>query len=493
MILSRFSSARRPGAWIGAAAFVYGTLVAAAFAFFVYGRQGVVDPAVDLNGFGGIALNLANGEGFSSGFGPTTRRAPLYPMLGAGLLTLFGTDAPGASDAVVYRPIIVANCLIVGLTCVVVWALSRRLFGARTAVVAAALCPLIPQSLRYVGMTEVETLMGLCIALLAWSSHALAIRPTPTTGTALGVSAALAALAKPIVLLYPAVFLPLAWWQWHSRSVPRRNAVGATAAALVCFGCLLAPWMVRNRIVTHGQFTGISSNASGEFLRGYINAQPKYFLLRQDFGGSGPGEKWDPEANAWETSFLGSHGIPFYRYVRHADRQLTLMPPPPPGSTSALLEVEKDRVEGAEMKRRLRHEPGAFLRKFVIQAATFWYIVETRSRSLLVGAIALVILVLSAIGAGSAQRRGVVVWPVLLVVIYFNAMYAAFLAMARYSMPLFPTLSVVAAGGIIWVLRHAYARFGSSSRRADTAGTTTGSAATTSVSVALSRSREAAL
>jgi len=450
------NSSRSSTRWTAAAVFVYGTLVAAAFAFLVYGRQGVIDPAVDLNGFGGIARSLANGDGFSSGNGPTTRRAPLYPVIGAALLTAFGQETAGMSDAAFYRPLIIANCIILGLSCVVVWLLARRLFDARTGVVAAIICPLIPQSLRYVGMTEVETLMGLCIVLLAFASHAFVERPGAATGGGLGVAAGLATLAKPIVLLYPVVFLPLAFWQWHRRQLSLRTAATGTAVALVCFGVLLAPWMIRNRVVTNGQFSGISGNAPGEFLRGYINAQPKYFLLQQDFGGYGPGEKWDPEANAWEKSFLASHGMPFYQYVRHADRSLTMVPTPPPGQTSALLEVEKDRIESAEMKRRLLHEPGAFVRKFAIQSATFWYIVETRSRSLLVGGIALGMLLLSSLGAWSAFRRGAAVWPVLLVVVYFNAMYAAFLAMARYSMPLFPTLSVVAAGGLVWLLRLAW-------------------------------------
>jgi 4-amino-4-deoxy-L-arabinose transferase-like glycosyltransferase len=449
-------SSGRSAAATGAAAFVYGTVVAAAFAFLVYGQQGLIDPAVDLNGFGGIARSLAAGDGFSSGAGPTTRRAPLYPLLGGALLAMFGEETAGMTDAVFYRPLIIANCVILGLTCLVVWMLARRLFDARTAIVAAVICPLIPQSLRYVGMTEVETLMGLCIALLALSSHVLAAHPAASTGLGFGASAALATLAKPIALLYPAAFLPLAIWQWQRRRVPLRASAAATAAAAACLAVLLAPWMVRNHVVTNGQFTGISSNAPGEFLRGYINAQPKYFLLRQDFGGYGPGEKWDPEANAWEKSFLASHGMPFYQYVRRADRSLTMVPAPPPGYTSALLEVEKDRIESAEMKRRLLHEPGAFVRKFAVQAATFWYIVETRSRSLLVGGIALGVLLLAAFGARSAYVQGATVWPILLVIVYFNAMYAAFLAMARYSMPLFPTLSVVAAGGLVWFVRLTY-------------------------------------
>jgi 4-amino-4-deoxy-L-arabinose transferase-like glycosyltransferase len=434
--------------WTGAAVFLYGMLVALIFTFLVYTRQGVIEATIDLNGFGAIARNLANGEGFSSGHGPTTRRAPLYPLLGAALLEVFGTDTPGVSDVVLYRPILVANCVMLGLTCLVVWSLAGRLFDSRTAVLAAVMCPLVPQSIRYVGMTEVETLMGLFIVLLASTSHGLARRPTAVAGAAFGITAALATLAKPIVLLYPFAFLPLAFWQWKKTLVPGRDAIVASAAALICFGALLAPWTMRNLAVTNGEFMGISSNAPGEFLRGYINAQPKYFLLRQDFGGNGSGEKWDPEANAFEVEFLRGHGVPFYRYLRQADGRSTITPAPPDGITSAMIEVEKDRIEGAEMKRRLLHEPVAFVRKFLIQFATFWYIVETRSRSILVGGVALIVLVLSAVGVLRAHRSGALVWPVLLVLLYFNAMYAAFLAFARYSMPLFPTLTVFAAAGL---------------------------------------------
>ncbi len=432
--------------------FLYGTLVALTFTFGFSGRLGVVDTTVDLNGFGTIARSLAHGDGFSSGYGPTTRRAPLYPIMGAALLMAFGNDAPGLAERTVFRPLLVANCVILGLTCLVVWALARRVFDDRVALVAALICPILPQSLRYVGMTEVETLMGLWIALLALTSHAVVLKPRASTGLAFGIVAAAATLTKPVAMLYPFALLPLAALHWRATRTAARPALTCAIVAIVCFGALLLPWSLRNRALTGGQFSGISSNAPGEFLRGYINAQPKYFLLRQDFGGPGTGEKWDPEANRYEENFLQQYGVVSYRTLRRADGTLYLHPPPPPGVTTAMLEVEKDRIEGAEMKRRLIHEPGQFLRKFAIQFVTFWYVVETRFKSVLVGAMALVMLALSAAGAVRAQRAGATVWPVLLVLVYFNAFYAAFLAFARYSMPLFPTLTLLASGGVVWLV-----------------------------------------
>jgi hypothetical protein len=440
--------------WLGLAVFVYGTVAAGAFVFLVHQRQALVEATVDLNGFGDIARNIRDGNGFSTAYGATVRRGPLYPILGAALLWAFGGGGRNIPEAIFYRPMIVANCAIFGLTCAVVFWTAKKIFGdLRVALVAAGICPLIPQSLRYIGMTEVETLMGLHVALLAAIGLVLVERPNATTGATFGAVAALATLTKPIVFLYPFVFLPVAFWYAGKKGACRRERVIALVAAIACFGALLLPWSLRNASITNGEFRGISSNAPGEFLRGYINAQPKYYLLQQDFGGADPRtEKWDPEANAYEERLLVAHGVPFYWTTRNEAGQPVLLPPPPPGVTSAMIEVEKDRIEGAEMKRKLLHEPFGFLKKFTIQLFTFWYIVETRAKSLFVGSIAAVVLAFAIAGYLRASRRNALVWPVVAVLVYFNVIYAAFLAFARYSMPLFPTLAILAGGGVIALL-----------------------------------------
>jgi 4-amino-4-deoxy-L-arabinose transferase-like glycosyltransferase len=436
---------RRSQRWLALAIFSYGMIVAGLVAFVVYRRQGVVGTIVDLNGFGNIARRLANGEGFSQGHGATTRRGPLYPILGAAALTLFGREGSGIPQAELFRPMIVTNCLFFGFTCVVVWALARRVFDPRIALLAAVICPLVPQSIRYVGMTEVETLMGLCVALLALTGLALVKDPGLRTGIGFGATAAAATLAKPVALLYPFVFLASAALYWKATGTQRRPAIVGSCAALACFVALLLPWSIRNMAVTHGQFKGISSNGPGEFLRGYVNAQPKYYLLRQDFGGPGNGEKWDPEANLFEENLLRPYGIPFYWSSGSNDT----VPPHPAGVADAMLEVEKDRVETIEVKRRVLHDPSGFVQKFFVQLFMFWYVVETRTRALFVGSVALVTLVLCGFGLLHARRSGTMVWPVVMVLAYFNVIYAVFLAFARYSMPLFPTLVVLAAGGLM--------------------------------------------
>jgi 4-amino-4-deoxy-L-arabinose transferase-like glycosyltransferase len=426
----------------GVVVFLFGTLCALLVALFVYRSQSIVATTIDLNGFGLLSRNLAAGQGFTFGEGPTVRRAPLYPLLGAALLKGFGSPAAPRDDTTFYRPLIVGNCVLFGLTGLTVWATTRHLFGSRAALLAVLLCPIVPQTLRYVGMTEVETLMGLLLALLAYTGINLAERPRVSTGLWFGLTAAAATLAKPVTILYPFFFVLESLWYSRAarggdrRALPFRARLVPLLAALISFVLLLVPWALRNLAVTGGQFAGISSNAPGEFLRGYINAQPKYYLLRQDFGGTDlTPQKWDPEANDYEARFLGQHGVQFFR-SRHPD------------IPDWQLEDQKDRIELAEVKRRLLHEPVDFLRKFVIQLATFWYIVETRGRSLLVGAVALVFLVLAVLGVVQARRLGVVTWPVVSIIVYVNAFYAAILAFARYSMPLYPTLLILAAGGL---------------------------------------------
>src|SRR5262249_7678634 len=143
----------------------------------------------------------------------------------------------------------------------------------------------------------------------AFTGVALVRSPTARNAAAFGVVAALATLSKPIVLLLPFVFLPLAGLSWRRHQVTAPQALRAIAVCLACFIVPLVPWCIRNYVVTDGRFSSVSSNGPGEFLRGYINAQPKYYLLRQDFGGNDPTTtKWDPEANAFEDAILKQHG-----------------------------------------------------------------------------------------------------------------------------------------------------------------------------------------
>jgi hypothetical protein len=344
--------------------------------------------------------------------------------------------------------------------------------------IAGILCAITPQCWRYVGMTEVETTMGLLSALMALTGLNLYRETNAKNAALFGLVCGAATLTKPITLLYPALFSCLLVWkaagerrkakgesgnspQRHrdteerekrekgkGKSVPTpSNPIVAIGVALGIFVLCLLPWCVRNYIVTDGQFKNISSNGPGEFFRGYIMAQPKYALLKQDFGGNAPGEKWDWEANLREDELLRANGLSMFSTERFGPNG-----EPMPFEPRIETELKKEKIESAEMKRRLTQEPLGFVKKFGIQMFTFWYVVETKKKSLVVGAIALVVLSLAFLGWMRARRMQIDTTPVISVVLYFNLMYAAILAFARYSMPVFPTLLVLSAFGVSQLL-----------------------------------------
>ncbi len=427
------SKAQKTGVWL----FLFGFGIAFLFAFVIYGRQGAVVAAVDVNGLGGLGRNLASGEGFSLGAGLTMRRAPLYPGLVALLLKLFGT---GGAETHIYRPVFFVQCLMVGAEAVTVWMLGRSLFGERTGRTAGVLVPLLPQTLRYVSSTEVETLMGLLIALTALTGWNLYRRPTPAHALVFGIVCAASTLTKPIGLFYPLLFSGLLIARFPRTE--RRNAFVSAAVCLAVYGLCLLPWSVRNSRVSEGRFRGISTNAPGEFLRGYVLAQPKFYLLNQDFGGSGSdGLMWDLEANDEEQRQMKPYGVPFYRPGYEAERR--------PMPINADYEVAKDQAEGQIARARVLGRPLEFAQKFAAQLYTFWLIVETKKKSAVIGGMAFLLLGLAFFGVRKARRQEKDLWPVLTVLLYFYFVYAAILAFARYSFPLYPTLLVFAVAALV--------------------------------------------
>lgn len=431
---------------VALALFLLGSFTAALWAFVIYPRQGAVTAIIDLNGFGALGRHIAAGDGFSLGNGPTLRRAPLYSTLVALLLKIFGNNGP---ENVVYRPVMAAQCLVVGGTCVTAWAIGRKLFNERAGILAGVLCAITPQVLRYVAMTEVETLMGLLIALMTLTGLNLYRRPAVMNGVLFGLACAAATLVKAIAMLYCPLLLVVCWLHWRrARTLEAPIApVPAAAAALGVFVLCLLPWIARNMIVSGGQFKSVSSNAPGEFLRGYVNAEPQYAFLQKDFGGTQVvGTNWDWDANLMEDELLKQHGMSFFSEKRGPNGEVQSM------ESRIDLELKKEKIESAEVKRRVTREPGGFIRKFAIQIFTYWYVVETRKKSLQIGVIALVLLTLAGFGWFRARRNGIDPTPVVATVLYFNLLYAAFLAFARYSMPVYPVLLTLAAYGIMEIL-----------------------------------------
>ncbi|MET0790898.1 MAG: glycosyltransferase family 39 protein [Polyangiaceae bacterium] len=388
-------------------------LVALFMTFVLWRHQGAVDQTDDPYGFSQLGRGIAEGRGFmqlSHPELPTTRRAPLYPAV-IGLLYFLG-----GPHTVLVR---IFQCFVAAGTATLTFATGRRVFSQGVGIVAAALCAFHPMVLRYVPDLQVECLLTFFTTLMVWCGVSFFERPSLKVGAALGASGALGALVKGVLVVCPPIFAAC----WLLRQLRRREPLrlGSVIAIAVAMCVVILPWTARNYKVTGGHFMLISSNAGGEFLRGYVFAQPKYYLLQKK-----PYTDGENEANQMEIDLFNAHGLHW-------------------GDES----IEIERLLGAAAKQKAVEDPVALVKKIFVGWFAFWYELTTPLNSLVVGASALVAWAFALIGWLRARAQGGILWPVLQPIIALNALYAVMLALGRYSAPTIPTLMVLAAWGLV--------------------------------------------
>jgi len=164
---------------------------------------------------------------------------PLYPYFLAGIYALFGASLAAAKAV---------QCLLGALSCVLVWALARRLFDARVALLASLGLALYGMAIFYEGTLVVVNLqLPLTLAVLLAVVYALE-RPHAMSWLVAGALSGLSSLARPNVLLF-VVFIA-AWIPIALRGqAPRLRRALHVAAFLGGAALMVLPVTVRNRIV----------------------------------------------------------------------------------------------------------------------------------------------------------------------------------------------------------------------------------------------------
>jgi 4-amino-4-deoxy-L-arabinose transferase-like glycosyltransferase len=213
--------------------------------------------SVDGWGYYRLALNLAQGHGFSlqseAPYLPASVRTPLYPLFLLAVRQLLG-PAP--------RTAALAQVLLGGATTLLTAWMGTQIAGLRAGRIAALLYALNPAQIRFTSDLLTETLLAL---LLLGAACALLcyLRPAPTPlGAArtprrawLALSAVLLALAilcKPNVQFLPLLWIvPLALRAYTTRQDTPRwpHWRGTLIDVAVLFGIVavvLLPWYVRN-------------------------------------------------------------------------------------------------------------------------------------------------------------------------------------------------------------------------------------------------------
>lgn len=213
-----------------------------------------LNPALDHWKFGWemgrVGRAIYEGRGFASPLyqpsGPTAWMAPVYPTLIAIGFKLFGLYTAASAWF-----ILTFNALCGALTVLPVRAIARRLFGERTAGVAAWVWTLLPYSIYVAGERIWEnTLTTLFAACLLWLTYLVdSGEPEDGPGQDYGRWLGWGALWGFAALTSPALVAPLPamglWIAWR-RHRARRPWFGKATAAALLFFAVIAPWTVRN-------------------------------------------------------------------------------------------------------------------------------------------------------------------------------------------------------------------------------------------------------
>ena len=197
-----------------------------------------------------LVQSLLNGRGYSLD-GPTAITPPLYILFLASLYRLF--DGPAAVRLV--------QIVLGAAGCVVLYAIGRRVFDQTTGLLAAGLLSLNPLVVYLAGLHLTESLFLFLVLLLIWQSLRVADQPTAIQAVGLGGLLGLAMLVRAIFVAFlPFVFV----WAVSVWGIRTSHAYRVFAVALVSAMVVIMPWTVRNYLVL-GAVVPVQSNGGMVF------------------------------------------------------------------------------------------------------------------------------------------------------------------------------------------------------------------------------------
>ncbi len=201
-----------------------------------------------------LARSLASGDGYKLDGKLTAYRVPGYPLLLAGTYALFGDSK---------APIRILQAMSDVVSCLLLFAIGKKLFSEKVGLLAAATLALFPIQILYVSHLMTETLFTTLFLLIIFlaikeKNEANWLRDNLILGALIGVSA----LIRPTILLFPIlIFL----WRWRDGVPFRINSRALVAVVLVAF-LALSPWLVRN--YAEFQRVSLTSNVGVNFWIG---------------------------------------------------------------------------------------------------------------------------------------------------------------------------------------------------------------------------------
>jgi hypothetical protein len=209
-----------------------------------------------------LAVSLLHGRGYSSEFGPTSMRPPVYPALLAGIYAISGEGN--------FQAVRVVQIGLLMLNVLLLYRLGTLAFDRRVAAFGAGAFWLYPSLIgfEYLLLTEVLFTLLLTVASLAYISLLRSGRAGVAVAT--GAAFGLAALARSILWPFPLILCPLTYFSVRG---PRPARIRAATLLFLGFALVIGPWAVRNMRL-QGVFTVVDTMGGLNLMMGNYEHTP---------------------------------------------------------------------------------------------------------------------------------------------------------------------------------------------------------------------------
>jgi hypothetical protein len=244
----------------------------------------------------------------------------------------------------------------------------------------------------------------------------------------------IALLIRSVPILFPVVVLGYMLVFLRSTISPL-TACRNLGILLVTMLAVLSPWILRNyrltgRFIPTASVLGVSAQA-GQYICTHLSTGRPWWQL-------------DREAAHERSRFATELGYPFedgaYGYYQTFYRTND--------------EISFSKILLGRVVADYRQQPSLLAEVIGRNLFNFWFAGKTRAATLANCVLQLPYLLLAAGGfvIGLRQGKGRIVIPIALFIGYIVAVYVPILAQARYSVPLIPLLSILAAILLIFVV-----------------------------------------
>jgi 4-amino-4-deoxy-L-arabinose transferase-like glycosyltransferase len=428
------AAARR--AWL-LAVFCVALAVRALFLFELFPHASRIVPGLStsvgmsFDGYEMIARQLVQGHGYrlAAGGPPTAARAPLYPLLLAGLYRVFGAGA--------VAPVLWVHALLGALACAFVTLAGCRMFGRAAGTVAGLLFAFFPPHLWWSQYVLSDTLLVTLIAATFFAVVRLVQEPSAGAAAAAGALFGLTALCNAMILFLPFVLVAVA------AAVPglRRRYVRHAGVLLLAMGVMVLPWTGRNFLLFR-RVIPVNWSVGLQYMKGLIIADDFTSGRARDLG-------------ALDDSSM----VEVLRILRENGRQ--------PGDFDERLRVFRSSqtvplADDDLLKRlaveRVRANPGLAVRKVFLNLWLYWFL---SNRMMLANQVVnFSLLGLALLGLALGAWRMLEARVLVLFCLYFWLGYSAVIVSARFALQIAPLLAVLAGYAIVALARRAFRRGG---------------------------------